>query len=72
MVADRPDVGPIEKVASGVAAQPVRDRSDPDSSQVEPVSVPACLKGGVTCRQAVGVQTAGFEQHLEPVVIEMN
>ena len=72
MVGDCPAVGPVEEVASRVTAQPMRGRSDPDAAQVQPVRVPAGLQRWFARGQAIGVQPAGFEQHLEPIVVEVN
>src|SRR5688500_3759508 len=72
MIGDGAGVGPVQEAAGGIGAEAMCDRSDPHTAKVEPVGVPARLQCGITGREPVGVQPAGFEQHLEPLVVEMN
>jgi hypothetical protein len=67
-----PSVSPIKEFASGVGAQQVRFRSDPDPAQVEPIRVPTCLERDVPLGQAVGMKPAGFKEQLKIGVIEID
>ena len=53
------------KLAGGVGAEQIGIGRDAHSAQVEPIGVPAHLKGDVPIGQAVGMQPAGFMKQLE-------
>jgi hypothetical protein len=65
-------VSPGNQSARGICAELIGIRSDADSSQVEPIGIPAGLKSDIAVGEAVGVQPAGFEKKLEVSIVEMD
>jgi hypothetical protein len=65
-------VSPIKEVASCVGTKKIGLESDPDSPQVKPIGIPACLNCYITLGQSVGMEPAGFTQQLKIGVVQMN
>ena len=65
-------MGPLQQVSASLGAEPPRVRLDSHPAEVQPIRVPARQQRPVAVGQPVRVETAGLEQQVKAVVVEVD